>query len=355
MSSKATINYVLWNENPGGIEKTLMFYPRHLSYYKFSIFILRPKKHDIEMFPEEYFQNKIYGSKNNWKLYLQFFKYALKNRNTIFHVLNVGPVILLILKLAGCRKIIYHIRGTIYWKKNRTKNVTRAIWKIALSKKINLIANSQHSKNVFSKNISKKYFIDVIYNPFIYRDYNSGTIIKDKTELSIFYVGRLVNGKNLFTWLDIANQLKKEFSNISFHFYGKGLLENRLKNYCEDLGIQNNVVFHGFIKNISIAYQSNDVMLFLSEYESFGNVVVESILNGAVVIAKPIPSLIEIFKGFPEFLLTDGNDYKAQVIEKLKEMTFLKEKALQAREVFAEKFSMKKHMNEISNYYERLH
>ncbi len=356
MAKNRKVIFIIWTENLGGIEKILMYYPVNLKEYEYNIFVLRPRDSKIEMFPEKYFHEKQYGDTKNRKLYSKLFKYARKNKDSIFHVLNAGPIILSILKMAGCENIIYHIHGTIYWKKKYLKIPTKILWKVALSNRIKIIANSEYSKEMFLQRANKKYAIKVIYNPFEIVEKKEFHDIVDKktgTNLSVFYVGRMVNGKNLFLWLDIAKKLSEKFNDISFHFYGKGNLEKQLKEYVIRLDFGDKVNFHGFLKDIETAYRRHDLLMFLSEYESFGNVVVESILQGTPVIAKPIPSIREIFYDYPEFLLDDNRDYSDQIIEKLKNIDVLKNEAVKARKNFINRFSIQNHLRKIAELYEQ--
>lgn len=351
MTDKKKITYIIWSESTGGIEKTLMYYPTNIKGYDYRIFILRPLSSRIEMFNSSFFSEKKYGNQSNLKLYPELFKYARKNRDSVFHVLNAGPVILFILKMAGCTRILYHIHGTVYWKKNYKKVPTRLLWKVALSNNVKIIANSKHSKAVFQENINNNYPIEVVYNPF--ETPNDEGLNNAHKDLSVYYVGRLVNGKNLYLWLDIALKLIRKFSNISFHLYGIGNLEETLKGYAIKLGIEDKVIFHGFVKEIETIYKKHDLLMFLSEYESFGNVVVESILYETPVIAKPIPSIKEIFTDFPEFLLTENKDYTEQVADRLENLTELKTKAKIAKESFTNQFSLGNHLDRFTELYEQ--
>lgn len=353
MPDKRKIHFVIWTESPGGIEKILMYYPAKLSDFTYSIYVLRPRpSENLALFTESLFDEKKYGSLSNRKLYKDFYNYTRKNKNSVFHVFNAGPAILFLLKLAGCKHIIYHIHGTVYWKKSYLKYPTKYLWKLALSKRIKIVANSEYSRKVFQDRISAKYNIEPIYNPFPIDQYSLGDNEKCGGDLSLFYVGRLVDGKNLFRWIDIAKELSENFNKISFHFYGKGNLEEALKTYVERSGLKENFYFHGYVEAVEGIYSKHDLLLFLSEYESFGNVVVESILSGTPVLAKPIPSIKEIFADFPEFLLNEKKDYTGQIIQKLKKLQQLEDSSIRARKDFTRKYSMEKHMEMFKNLYE---
>lgn len=350
---KQTINLIIWNEHQGGIEKILMNYPMNLDRFDFNVFVLRPNTSGIDMYQAAYLKSKTYGNASNRKLFPDFYKYARNHRNEIFHVLSAGPVILSILKLAGCKRIVYHIHGTIYWKKKYLKTPIRALWRFSLSKTVKIASNSKYSRSMFLERANGQYPVQVIYNPFTIPGREEVALKRQWDDLRIFFVGRLARGKNLYLWLDIAKKLSHEFDNISFHLYGKGPYEESLKEYAKKLGISKQVSFHGFLQNIEESYKNNDLLMFLSEYESFGNVVVESVLYETPVLAKPIPAMQEIFEGYPDFLLDESKEYADQVIEKIKSIDKLRKTAKEANNDFREKFSLQSHLKQFENLYER--
>jgi glycosyltransferase involved in cell wall biosynthesis len=111
------------------------------------------------------------------------------------------------------------------------------------------------------------------------------------------------------------------------------------------------ISLQGHQRDIENAYRKADAVLFLSEYESFGNVVVECILCGTPVIALPIPVMKEIFRDFPQFVLNDHENLKEQVLFKLLQLAELKKLAKCARESFQKRFSVEQHIQSLQNIY----
>ena len=109
-----------------------------------------------------------------------------------------------------------------------------------------------------------------------------------------------------------------------FKIYGIGLLEKELIEYSKKLKIEDIVYFMGHCDNVTAAYHDSDLILFLSERESFGNVVVESILCGTPVIASAIPSMKEIFGDYPEFLIELDDNLKENILLKIRNIEHLK-------------------------------
>ena len=347
------IHIVHFRPNPGGIELLMPKIIRALQQYQFQVFVIRPAykdKPDVYTNQDDIVVN--YGSDNIFLAYVRLFLYALKHRDDIFHLHNAGPFVLLLLRFTGIKKIVYSIRGTKYWKKPWQKGMRKFSWRLGLGKKVRIIANSEFSRSVFLKEVSNRYPVQVVYNPI----YNSDQLSSkpknspDK-EIRIIYAGRLVKGKNLHKWLDMAAAIKKVIRNARFEIYGDGPLRNELMAYSEKLKLNSLVDFMGFTKDISSAYSQADLMIFLSEYESFGNVVVECVLSGTPVIASAIPSMKEIFRNFPDFLVELDDNLEENVLKKVEKLDQLKTKLPELMEEFKARFSMKKHIQKLDTIY----
>ncbi len=281
-------------------------------------------------------------------------RFVRTNKEAIFHGYNLGPLYLAVLWLAGATRIVYSIRGTLYWKNPLKRIPLKLAWRLALQKKPIFVSNSDYSARVFLEKIDSSAMVQTIYNPIEISDpvgdNKRETLWQDS--IHIIYVGRLAKGKNLELWLELAHHLLHSFVNIRFTLYGKGPLQNELMERAEKLGLGNKVHFAGFVDDVVAAYQGADLLLFLSQYESFGNVVVESILAGTPVICSDILSLREIFSKHPHFLLDLDGDIHHEVEKKIKRLDVLRVQAKNAREEFRERFSMENHIKKIQDIYD---
>jgi len=348
LNKRNDIIFVLWKDQPGGIEVSLPGIVNKLKF-NFFVFALRPNADNKSVF-ENCTINVQYGSNNNFVLYFRLLLFALKHRSKIFHVFNIGPMILLILRIARIERVIYSIHGTIYWRKDFEKLIRKAIWKIALKKQFVFLANSEWSKRRFLEQISTKPSIEVVYNPFNLSRFNY--LVKTSNyPKRIMYSGRLAKGKNLFKWLRCAKKIKEIQDDCKFNIYGSGPLKQQLEEYAVKLEIKDKITFWGFKKEINRAYQSNDLLIFLSEYESFGNVVVESILCGTPVIVSDIPSMREIFKNYPDFLVQLDENLEDAVLNKVKIYMHLKQLTKKAAKEFRERFSQENHFTRLREIY----
>jgi len=101
------------------------------------------------------------------------------------------------------------------------------------------------------------------------------------TDLAILYVGRLAPEKNLAVAVDAYRSMKKKRESVKFVLVGDGPLRISLQNEHRDL------IFQGTQTGEQLArhYASADVFLFPSETETFGNVTLEAMASGLVVVA----------------------------------------------------------------------
>lgn len=353
MKTEYRVHIVHWQSSPGGIELLIPSLVKNMHRKDFRIFVIRPPEPSKVNIYETLNELLVtYGARNNFSAFFKLFLYTLKNRKDIFHLFNAGPFILCLLRLAGIKKIVYSIRGTKYWNKPWQNSIRKLSWILGLTSNVRIIANSGFSRSIFLTEISDRYSVEVVYNPVYSAVFYPESEKKTTKELTIIYVGRLVKNKNLYKWLDIAASIKRNFNNTLFNIYGDGPVKNELMAYVEKLQLETSVKFFGFTNDTASAYLQADLMLFLSEYESFGNVVVESILFGTPVIASAIPSMKEIFRNYPDFMVALDDNLEEKVLNKIGELDNLKSLVPAVAAEFKERFSMKLHTEKLEAIYD---
>ena len=72
--------------------------------------------------------NVTYGSVNNFIAAFKLLRFGRRNRKAIFHGFNTGPFFLLVIRLAGIRKAVYSIRGTLHYNNYFQKVIRRFVW-----------------------------------------------------------------------------------------------------------------------------------------------------------------------------------------------------------------------------------
>lgn len=130
-----------------------------------------------------------------------------------------------------------------------------------------------------------------------FRKNNLGTEIRSKYELTCddfvyINVARLMPAKDHYNLL-------KAFSLVSVPskkllLVGKGELEEKIKNYVLDLGIQDSVFFCGTHSNIEDYYNAADCFVLSSEWEGFGLVLAEAMSCELPVISTDCGGTAEV-------------------------------------------------------------
>ena len=115
---------------------------------------------------------------------------------------------------------------------------------------------------------------------------------------------------------------------------GEGEERKNLENQVKIMNLENQVIFAGFQKDINPFYQTADLFVLSSNYEGFGNVLLEALINGVNIVSTDC-------KSGPAEILSDGkygklvpvNDVEALasgIIEVLK-VSSIDQKILQSR------------------------
>ena len=351
--ARQKIHLVHLTSSPGGLEVLLPGIVASLPSYDFSLFVIRPLLKEV---PDVYAGTgvgKKYGSGNNIVAVIRLWRYVSSNRKDIFHLFNTGPLFLMVMRLAGARKLVYSIHGTVYWSTKFQKVIRKMIWKLAISDKYLFTANSNYSKQVFLDIVCKiPEKIEVVYNPISVKHLPEAGTEKKHEHIRIGYAGRLVEGKSLFLWLKVAKRISSDFNGASFSIYGDGKLKDELVRYCDELGIADRVKFGGFVRDISEAYYGCDLMLFLSERESFGNAVVESFLYGTPALVSDIPAYREIMVNWPQYIIPHYSHPEEAIIEKIEHFEDLRRNLPAVKAEFKTRFSAAQHLEKISKLYE---
>ena len=171
--------------------------------------------------------------------------------------------------------------------------------------------------NYYQK-FNKTYFIpNIIGEPFE----NQPEINFEKKENLISFVGRLDKEKNVIALLEIFKK-----ANVSkdwkLQIIGDGNEKNNLEKFVEENQLQDRVIFYGTKTSDEILelLRKSKIFGFTSLKEAFGNVLVEAIFCGNVVISYDCnygPS--DIVKNNSGFLIDVNN--KEDFIQKLEMLT----------------------------------
>lgn len=156
-----------------------------------------------------------------------------------------------------------------------------------------IIANSTGTKkSLLANHISNDSKISVIGNPVLSRkDINSNMFedkLSKKDENLIICAGRLENQKNFYLAIEIIRSLNYKERNKKFKLviFGEGSQRSKLEEFIKENGLSDFVYMPGFSLNLLQEMKDASLFLLTSNFEGFGNVIVEALFCGLPICAK---------------------------------------------------------------------
>ncbi len=118
----------------------------------------------------------------------------------------------------------------------------------------------------------------------------------DPEEKVVFTLGRLVPEKGLWHLMNCFPMVLESIPEARLYIGGRGPQKNLLEQTAEELGIEDRVVFTGFLrdKQRNYIYNRASVAVFPSLYEPFGIVALEAMATRTPVIVSDVGGLAEI-------------------------------------------------------------
>lgn len=125
----------------------------------------------------------------------------------------------------------------------------------------------------------------------------------------IMTIGRFSEQKNPFRLLTIFKTLYMDNKDCILIHIGKGELENEVKQYTQQLGVENNVIYLGERDDVPNLLQAADLFLLPSLHEGLGIVLVEAQVTGLPCITSlnVVPEEVNL-TGLVHFVSLDKSD-----------------------------------------------
>lgn len=103
----------------------------------------------------------------------------------------------------------------------------------------------------------------------------------------ICYVGQLIERKGVLVLIDALFELLELIPDVTLLIAGIGPLEEKAKEFCRDLGLDDRGVrFLGFVPQSKLPelYAVSDVFVLPSYYDTFGAVILEAMASGLPIV-----------------------------------------------------------------------
>ncbi len=119
-----------------------------------------------------------------------------------------------------------------------------------------------------------------------------------KNQPLLLFIGRLTELKRVDILISALALLAREHPDVKLVIVGGGTLETRLKEQVKMMGLEESVLFTGYVEEMKVPLYTSacDIFVLPSEVESFGIVLLEAMAAGRPCVASRvggIPELIE--------------------------------------------------------------
>jgi len=175
----------------------------------------------------------------------------------------------------------------------------------------------------------------------------------------ILYVGRLAPRKGINYLLQAMSRITKYFPKAKLIIVGTGPLKHYFRDLSKRLGLQNSVMFLGYVSDERIRelLVSANVVVVPSIFEGCPLVLLEAMAAGKPVVASAVQGISEVVKHeLSGLLVKPGNTHEIEdaIIRLLKEKKFANRLGENAKEAIREDYSWKKIARRTLEAYEKL-
>ncbi|MTT52808.1 glycosyltransferase [Alcanivorax sp. VBW004] len=136
--------------------------------------------------------------------------------------------------------------------------------------------------------------VATIWNPVLSDEvevFNGHTRSESSNQVRLVAAGRLTEAKNYYLMLDALKILDQKWPNkFVLDVFGEGELRESLELYRNNIGLRKSVKFKGFVDDLQLRLLNYSVFVFSSNWEGFGNVLVEALTAGIPVVSTDCPS-----------------------------------------------------------------
>ena len=133
-------------------------------------------------------------------------------------------------------------------------------------------------------------------------------VIYNKEDFNIVTVARIEFDKKQLQFVpEICRRLKNEGVFVKWHIVGDGPHRKELERLIEQNGVEKMVILHGTQSNPFVYIKNADLFVLTSIWETYGMVVVESLICGTPVVAGYYPALPEILSDGENGLIAENS------------------------------------------------
>lgn len=188
----------------------------------------------------------------------------------------------------------------------------RLLRNICYLKATKIVFQNNTQMALFSKIIRKKGVVipNPIGNDLPYHN-------PDSCENVVISVCRYERQKNILMAIKAFQIFHFSHRQFEFHIYGRGSMENEIRDHIKSLGLEHSVKLMGYSNNIYNKMQNAMIFISTSNYEGMSNSILEAMAIGLPVVCTDCPVGVnaELIKNGQNGILVKINDHKTLALE----------------------------------------
>ena len=223
------------------------------------------------------------------KCFLKWVRFIFKNKpNIVFSATEHPNILLSVLRILFLFRyhLIISVHSPLSKRFNNMWGRRSSMYIMSLVRFSYRFADKVVCVSDYVAKDTKKYSVSNnivrIYNP-VKINSNPALIDSHTPGRKLLVVSRLVANKRIEDAI-VAVSINQNVERLDI--VGDGPLLTTLKRLSRKLKIENRVFFHGYVEDPSLFYKAADVVILSSEWEGFGNIVVEAMSYGCQVIVN---------------------------------------------------------------------
>jgi len=188
------------------------------------------------------------------------------------------------------------------------------------------------AKNMKAKRVYKINGIGIDENKMKTESFDAKEFRKEiginENDFAILTISEMNKNKNYLTMLDTIKMLKEKNVNVKFVSCGRGVWEEKIKNYAKQLGIEQNCVFLGFRKDVAKIISVCDLFFHASFREGLTLSVLEAMNKALPCVVsnnRGNASLIDDSQGGFVLAPTDAKGFAEKISQLIKDENLRKQ------------------------------
>lgn len=181
--------------------------------------------------------------------------------------------------------------------------------------------------------------------------------LKDEGYYIVANVGRFAEQKGMKYFIDSYPFVKQQTDKIKYLLIGDGEDKAKLEKQINELGIQKDIIFLGFRRDVQNVLSQTDLLVLSSLWEGLPLTPIEGFSVGKTVVATAVDGTIEIIEnGKNGFLISPKNpqEIAEKVIYLFENPEIQRKLENEAYQTFKTEFSFEQFTKNILDYYKKI-